>query len=146
MRILKAGAQSVSRGFRVFLWISQTSEVGTVELDVFCRNRERVVLRMGRVNGDLRGLDLQDDVEWRVVAEEDGKLAAASEGMDSKSHVTRGNEDRSFFRKPSRSEDGSSLEVGQESNGFDKITLSLLGVVCGTVASCLGVVFFLLRS
>jgi len=104
---------------------------------------------MGRVNGDLRGLDLQDDVEWRVVgadAEEDEKLAAASEGMDSKSHVTGGNEDRSFFRKPSRSEDGSSLEVGQESNGFDKITLSWLGVVCGTVASCLGVVFFLLRS
>jgi len=44
------------KGSRVFLRISEPSEVGTVELDVFCRNGERVV---------LRGLDFRDDVEWR---------------------------------------------------------------------------------
>ncbi len=94
--------------------ISEPSEVGTVELDVFCHNGERVVLRRGRVDGDLRGLDLRDDVEWSVVgadAEGDGELAAANEGMDSKGRVTGGNEDRSFFRKPSRSEVGSSFDV-----------------------------------
>ena len=53
------------KGSRVFLRISEPSEVGTVELDVFCRNGERVVLRMGRVDGNLRGLDFRDDVEWR---------------------------------------------------------------------------------
>ena len=120
------------KGSRVFLRISEPSEVGTVELDVFCRNGERVVLRMGRVDGDLRGLDLRDDVEWSVVvadAEGDGELAAASEGMNSKGRVTGGNEDRFFFREPSRSEVGSSLEIGQESNAFDEITLSWLSVV-----------------
>ena len=109
------------KGSRVFLRISEPSEVGTVELDVFCCNGERVVLRMGRVDGDLRGLDLRDDVEWSVVgADAEGvrELAAASEGMDSKGRITGGNEDRSFFREPSRSEVGSSLEVGQESNAF----------------------------
>ena len=53
-------------------------------------------------------------MEWGVVganAEGDGELAAASEGMDGKGCVTGGNEDRSFFREPSRSEVGSSLEV-----------------------------------
>ena len=117
---------------RVFLRISEPSEVGTVELDVFCCNGECVVLRMGRVDGDLRGLDLRDDVEWSVVvadAEGDGELAAASEGMNSKGRVTGGNEDRFFFREPSRSEVGSSLEIGQESNAFDEITLSWLSVV-----------------
>ena len=112
--------------------ISEPSEVGTVELDVFCHNGERVVLRRGRVDGDLRGLDLRDDVEWSVVgadAEGDGELAAANEGMDSKGRVTGGNEDRSFFREPSRSEVGSSLEVRQKSNTFDEITLSWLSVV-----------------
>ena len=66
---------------------------------------------------DLRGLDLRDDVEWSVVgadAEGDGELAAASEVMDSKGRVTGGNEDRSFFCEPSRSEVGSSLEAGVE--------------------------------
>ena len=121
------------KGSRVCLRISEPSEVGTVELDVlFCCNGERVVLRMGRVDGDLRGLDLRDDVEGSVVgtdAEGDGELAAASEGMDSKGRVTVGNEDRSFFREPSRSEVGSSFEVGQESDAFDEITLSWLSVV-----------------
>ena len=64
-------------------------------------------------------------VVWIVVgadAEGDGELTAASEGMDSKGRATGGIEDRSFFREPSRSEVGSSLEVGQESNAFDEIT------------------------
>ena len=49
--------------------------------------------------------------------------------MDSKGRVTGGNEDRSFIREPSRFEVGSALEVSQESNGFDKVTLSWLSVV-----------------
>ena len=46
------------KGSRVFLRISEPSEVGAVKLYVFGCNGERVVLRMGRVDGDLRGLDL----------------------------------------------------------------------------------------
>ena len=117
---------------RVVLRISKPREVGTIEFDVFSCDGERVVLRMGRVDGDLRGLDLRDDVEWGVVgtnAEGDGELATSSEGMDGKGRVTGGNEDRSFFREPSRSEVGSSLEVSQRSNAFDEITLSSLSVV-----------------
>ena len=63
-------------------------------------------------------------MEWGVVgtnAEGDGELAAASEGMDGKGRVTGGNEDRSFFREPSRSEVGSSFEVRQKSNAFDEL-------------------------
>ena len=37
--------------------------------------------------------------------------------------------DWSFVRKPSRSEVGSSFEVSQESNAFDEVALSWLGVV-----------------
>ena len=66
------------KGSRVFLRISEPSEVGTVELYVLCCNGERVVLRMGRVDGDLRGLDLRDDVEWSVVgADAEGWTAKA---------------------------------------------------------------------
>ena len=43
---------------RVFLRVSEPSEVGAVELYVLGCNGERIVLRMGRVDGDLRGLDL----------------------------------------------------------------------------------------
>ena len=59
VRILKAGAQSVSRG-RVLLRISKKCEVGTVELDVLRRDGERVVLQMGWIDGDLCGLDLRE--------------------------------------------------------------------------------------
>jgi hypothetical protein len=49
--------------------------------------------------------------------------------LDGKGCVTGGDKDRSFVGKPSRSEVGSSLEVSQKSNGFDKVTLSWLSVV-----------------
>ena len=55
------------KGSGVFLWISEPSEVGTVELDVLRGDGERVVLRMSWVEGNLCGLDLRDDVEWSVV-------------------------------------------------------------------------------
>ncbi len=73
------------KGSRVVRRKSEPSEVGTIELDVFCCDGERVVLRMGRVDGDLRSLDLRDDVKWGGVganAEGDGELTAASEGME----------------------------------------------------------------
>ena len=55
------------KGSGVSLRISEPSEVGAVELDVLRGDGERVVLRMSWVEGDLRGLDLRDDVEWSVV-------------------------------------------------------------------------------
>ena len=120
------------KGSGVFLWVSEPSEVGTVELDVLRGDGERVVLRMSWVEGDLRGLDLRNDVEGSVVgtdAEGDRELTTASEGMDSKGGVAGCDEDWSFIRKPSRPEVGSALEVSQKSNGFDKVTLSWLSVV-----------------
>ena len=71
------------KGSGVFLRISEPSEVGTVELDVLRGDGERVVLRMSWVEGDLRCLDLRDDVEGSVVgtdAEGDRELTTASEG------------------------------------------------------------------
>ncbi len=55
------------KGSGVFLRISEPGEVGAVELDVLRGDGERVVLRMSWVKGNLRGLDLRDDVEWSVV-------------------------------------------------------------------------------
>ena len=37
------------------------------ELDVLRRDGERVVLRKGWIDGDLRGLNLRDDMDWSVV-------------------------------------------------------------------------------
>jgi hypothetical protein len=57
------------------------------------------------------------------------KETTASEGMDGKGCDTGGDEDWSFIRKPSRSEVRSSLEVSQESDAFDEVTLSWFSVV-----------------
>ena len=45
------------------LWISEPGEIGAIELDVFDCDRECVVLGVGRIERDLCGLDLADDVE-----------------------------------------------------------------------------------
>jgi hypothetical protein len=45
------------------LWIFKPGEIGAVELDVFHGDRECVVLRVGRIERDLCGLDLADDVD-----------------------------------------------------------------------------------
>ncbi len=63
------------------LWVSEPGEVGSVELDVFGCDRECVVLGVGRIERDLCGLDLADDVEGSIVlayAERDGQLATTS--------------------------------------------------------------------
>ena len=58
-----AGAQSVSRG----VGASCGYPSHAVELDVFHGDRECVVLRVGRIERDLGGLDLADDVEGSIV-------------------------------------------------------------------------------
>ena len=73
------------------LWVSEPGEVGSVELDVFGCDRECVVLGVGRIERDLCGLDLADDVEGSIVlayAERDGQTvtgwtakAASQEAM-----------------------------------------------------------------
>ncbi len=58
------------------LWISEPGEIGAIELDVFDCDRECVVLGVGRIERDLCGLDLADDVEGSIVltdAERDGQ-------------------------------------------------------------------------
>ena len=57
---------------RVFLRISEPSEVGTVELDVLRGDGERVVLRMSWVEGDLRCLEMEGSVV-RTDAKGDGQ-------------------------------------------------------------------------
>ena len=65
--------------------IPEPSKIVAIELDMFCGNGERVVLRVGRINGNFGRLDLAYDVERRVVfanAEGDGKLTTTGIRMD----------------------------------------------------------------
>ena len=77
------------------LWISKPGELGSIELDVFGCDRECVVLGVGRIERDLCGLDLADDVEGSIVltyTERDGELATTSDRVDGEGSVTGGDE------------------------------------------------------
>ena len=73
---------------RLELWVSEPGQIAAVELDVFGRDGERIVLRVSRVKGDLGRLDLGDDMEGSVVrsnAKGDEKLATSSGRMHGES-------------------------------------------------------------
>ena len=98
------------------LRISEPGEVGSIELDVFGCDRECVVLRVGRIERDLRCLDVADDVEGSIVltyTERDGELATASDRVDSEGSVTGGDELGSVSRIPGWSEVDRAFQVGK---------------------------------
>ena len=116
------------------LWISKPGEVGPIELDVFGCDRECVVLGVGRIERDLCGLDLADDVEGSIVltyTERDGELATASDRVDSEGSVTGGDELGSVCRIPGWSEVDRAFQVGKDADGFGLVALSR-GRVVGT--------------
>ena len=124
---------------RLKLWVSKPGQTAAVELHMFRRDGERVVLGVGRVDGDLSRLDLGDDMKDCIVsanAEGDRKLATASRRMHSESSVAGGNEGRAFRGVPGWSEVGASLEVGKEANDLGEIPLSWSTIVGASHDHC----------
>ena len=108
------------------LWVSEPGEVGSVELDVFGCDRECVVLGVGRIERDLCGLDLADDMKGSIVlayAERDGQLATASDRVDSEGSVTGGDELGSVRRIPGWSEVNRAFQVCKDADGFGLVAL-----------------------
>ena len=101
---------------RILLLISKPGEIAAVGFDIFGSYGEGIVLRVGRVKGDLGRLHPGDDMERSVVGSNtigDGKLATSSGRMYGESSVAGGNEDWSFRSEPGWTEILASAEVSE---------------------------------
>jgi len=88
---------------RIPLRISKPGQIAAVDFDMFGSYGEGIVLRVGRVKGDLGRLDLGDDMKGSIVRSNmkgDGKLATSSGRMHGENSIAGGNEDWSFRGEP----------------------------------------------